>query len=787
MQLYDWQREAIDALTGDNGHVLVVAPTGGGKSMCFQQPAVDLPGVALVITPLVALMADQVTSLTARGIPATYLAANLDPDENRRRIESVLAGEVKLLYIAPERLASEAFVEHVLAKLPLSLLAVDEAHCISHWGHDFRPDYLHIGDLVARLRPPRLIACTATATPAVRREIVERLCMPDAHQVLRGFARHNLRLAVEEVSGPKAKEKRIGEEVKRALGKPNAGTPTARRGTALVYTGSRRNAENVAEAMRALGWRAAHYHAGMTGPERTGVQELFQEGRLDVIAATNAFGMGIDRPDIRLVVHQSLPESVEAYYQEVGRAGRDGEPAAGLLLIADPDIAWRFKMIASDDFVSAEQQLRRREMLRAMVGYAETSACRHDHILGYFEDEAEELGGCSQCDNCVAAAEGRLSAEPDEEASAGVVREALGAIRSLPFAAGAGVIASYLIGHGSAQIRRYDWQTRPQFGVLKDRREDWVRRLLRRFIASGVLAIDPEHQTLHVTRRAVDVINGVKPNPVRLPPQDRPTLRVGASEPRSSAGTLDGDAATLFERLKAWRRLRADADGVPAYVICHDATLAAIAEARPSAAAELMSINGMGAAKLQRYGVQLLAEVRAHTAEFGERAPSQVSASSSETNVEAEAGDSSLYDQLRAWRRRRSTREGVKLWEVCSNDVLLVVINALPRSIDELRAIDDVPSEQAERYGNEIVAVVNAYLDEAPAEAARDTKSDFDRRRAELRTKHPRAYEPWSDEEDARLTQLVAAGADVKDIATALERQRTAITSRIEKLRMASV
>ena len=205
-------------------------------------------------------------------------------------------------------------------------------------------------------------------------------------------------------------------------------------------------------------------------------------------------------------------------------------------------------------------------------------------------------------------------------ASAGVVREALAAIRSLPFAAGAGAIASYLIGHGSTQIRRYDWQTRPQFGVLKHRREDWVRRLLRRFVASGVLAIDPEHQTLHVTRRTVDVINGVKPNPVRLPPEGRPTLRVGARDPRSATATLDGDAATLFERLKSWRRLRADADGVPAYVICHDATLAAIAEARPASGDELMQVNGMGPAKLQRYGLQILAEVRAHAAEHGERA-----------------------------------------------------------------------------------------------------------------------------------------------------------------------
>jgi len=609
MQLYEWQREAIDELMTGSGRVLVVAPTGGGKSMCFQQPAVELDGVAIVITPLVALMADQVQSLTARSIPATYLASNLDGETVRRRIEMALAGQVKLLYIAPERLASDWFVDDVLARLPISLLAIDEAHCISHWGHDFRPDYLHLGDLVQRLNPKRLIACTATATPAVRREIVERLHMPEAHQVLRGFARHNLRLAVEEASGPRAKEKRIAAEVKLRLGKPNAGG-----GTAIVYTGSRKNAESVAESLRALGWRADHYHAGMSGDERTAVQEKFQAAKLDVIAATNAFGMGIDRPDIRLVVHHTITESVEAYYQEVGRAGRDGEPANGLLLVSDPDVALRFRLMAQDGEVSQEQALHRRELLRAMISYAETSACRHDHILEYFEDAAEELGGCSQCDNCVAAAEGRLSAEPDEAASSDVVRDALSAIHGLPFAVGAGVISSYLIGHGSSQIRQYDWQSRDKFGVLRNRSEEWARRLLRRFVAAGLLAIDLERATLRITKRAADVIAGVKPNAVRLPPEQHASFRRGAVA-SIDAASMDGDELSLFELLKEWRRRRADADSVPAYVICHDAELRAIASARPASADELMAVNGMGPAKVQRYGAQILAEVRGYAQE----------------------------------------------------------------------------------------------------------------------------------------------------------------------------
>ncbi|MBI5289047.1 MAG: RecQ family ATP-dependent DNA helicase, partial [Chloroflexi bacterium] len=680
-ELYPWQQEAVDELISGSGRVLVVAPTGGGKSLTYQYPATQLDGMAIVITPLVALMADQVASLHARGIPATYLASNLDAGENQRRIDLALAGKVKLLYIAPERLALDWFVDGVLSKLSISLLAIDEAHCISQWGHDFRPEYLQIGELVQRLQPKRLLACTATATPLVRQEIVDRLGMPGAKQILRGFARDNLRLSVEEVSGPRAKQKRIAEKVKRVLGKPKAG-----KGTALVYTGSRKNAEAVAESLRNLGWRAEHYHAGMSGPARNAVQAKFQSDMLDVVAATNAFGMGIDRPDIRLVMHHALPESVEAYYQEVGRAGRDGEPAQGLLMISDPDIALRFRLIAGDPATSPEHSLRRREMLRAMIGYAETSACRHDSILEYFEDEAEELGGCSQCDNCVAAAEGRMSPDPDEEASAPEVREALGAIRALPFAVGPGTVANYLIGHGTAQVRKYDWQSRPQFGALKHRREDWTRRLLRRMLACGLLALEPEQQTLHVTRRGVDVIAGARPNPVRLPPLDRPTLRSGARDPRSATETLDGVAATLFERLKQWRRLRADAEGVPAYVICHDATLAAIAERRPLSSEDLLDVPGMGPAKLQRYGLQLLAELRAYVEEHPHsvehRAPPQVAAATSSDN-----SGSPLYEALRAWRRRQTGGE-IKLWHVASNEALQTIAEADPASPDELRALE---------------------------------------------------------------------------------------------------
>ncbi len=309
-----WQREAIEALLGSPGRVLVVAPTGGGKSLTYQLPAALLEGTTLVLSPLVALMEDQVRSLSQRGIEATFLASTLDPEVRRHRESWMLRGRYKLVYAAPERLASDSFVE-MLGRMKLDLVAIDEAHCIAQWGHDFRPDYLRIGALLERLKPPRILACTATATPDVRREIRAQLNFddPPCKEVLRGFARPNLHLGARSVDGPKEARATILASLDASLG-----SAKAPKGGAIVYAATRKSTEEIAKVLRDRGWNAAHYHAGVDAERRTEVADKFASRALDVVVATNAFGMGIDRSDIRAVVHAQPPASIESYYQEVG-------------------------------------------------------------------------------------------------------------------------------------------------------------------------------------------------------------------------------------------------------------------------------------------------------------------------------------------------------------------------------------------------------------------------------------------------------------------------------------
>jgi ATP-dependent DNA helicase RecQ len=439
-----WQREVIDELIDGSGRVLAVAPTGGGKSLCYQYPAVELEGTSIVISPLIALMEDQVRSLVLRGIPATYIASNLDEDERRKRLRGMREGAYRLVYVAPERVAHASVIEG-LRELAPPLVAIDEAHCISQWGHDFRPDYLRLGDVLGALAPKRILACTATATPAVREEITRRLGLGEKTRiVLRGFARPNLHLAAEEIDGVRGRRQIALSALATALG-----SPAKVNGGAIIYAGTRRKSEDLAAHVAQRGYRTGVYHAGLEPEQRARVSHAFASAELDVVVATNAFGMGIDRPDVRTVIHFSAPGSIEAYYQEVGRAGRDGKPAHGLLITGGADIGLRRRLIeqARDGSRPSQEEIDRQwRLFRDLLRYVEAGSCRHDFILRHFGDEQELLGGCGHCDVCE-----RLERTGGVERTIGeedaiVVRKALSAIARTKRRAGLNAIAAMLHG-----------------------------------------------------------------------------------------------------------------------------------------------------------------------------------------------------------------------------------------------------------------------------------------------------------------------------------------------------
>jgi ATP-dependent DNA helicase RecQ len=604
-----WQREAIEALLGEPGRVLVVAPTGGGKSLVYQLPAVVLEGTTLVLSPLVALMEDQVRALTARGIEATFLSSTIDADERRQREAGVARGRYKLVYAAPERLASDAFVA-LLFRCKISLLAVDEAHCISQWGHDFRPDYLRIGALVERLRPPRIVACTATATPVVRKEILRELGLDAGPclEVLRGFARPNLHLGAASVEGPREARASLLGTLDRSLGSARAPT-----GAAIVYAATRRMTEQYAELLRERGWNAAAYHAGLDAATRTRVASDFAERRLDVVAATNAFGMGIDRPDIRAVVHVQPPSSIEAYYQEVGRAGRDGGEAHGLLLCSGSDIALRRRLVElGSDGMPPDPALAARawELFREVLRYLDARTCRHDFVLRYFGDERELLGGCGHCDVCESIDEERGSGD-DDGVTALVVRQVLSAVARAQRRAGLGAIVEMLRGVDSERTRRFGFTSLSTFGLLREHSPSWLLAVMRAILAAGWIDLTlTEHPVPFVTKTGAEVMRGTAPARIVLPPADdgRAGKRGGRSRAArgESAPPLDERLRPLFELLRAHRAEVARVRGVPAYVVAFDRTLIELAAQRPRTEHDLERVYGMGPARIEQYGAGFL-------------------------------------------------------------------------------------------------------------------------------------------------------------------------------------
>ena len=606
------QEEIVRAVLAGRD-VLAVMPTGSGKSLGYQLPAVILPGLTLVVSPLIALMKDQVDELNRKGIRAAALHSLASPGERRAAIADARSGALRLLYVAPERFASASFLRD-LADLRLSLFAVDEAHCVSEWGHDFRPDYRRLSEAAAQCRRadgaegrPPVIAFTATATPEVRDDIVTLLALANPEVFVAGFDRPNLFFDVRRVSG---------ELEKRALLPELVG---GRR--ALIYAATRKSTERAADALRAAGTDAQAYHAGLDEAERSRVQNGFAAGRIRIVCATNAFGMGIDRPDVEAVVHFEIPGSLEAYYQEIGRGGRDGRPAQATLLWNYVDVRTREFFIEKDDDESdlwrqkasldPEQRERKRELdrkkLKRMIAYADSTGCLRAALLGYF-GEANVPARCGNCGNCAR----RRALDADELL---FLRKILSGVARAGERFGKRKIIAML--RGEIEDLPESLKTLSTTGLLAREDPKKIGRWLDAAVGAGLLqATDDVYRTLSLTRPGRDVMSGRRPDAeMTLPEPPRAKLprvrRAKASKPApapgmSSVEESDGTDYVLFETLKVWRRREAAERAVPPYVVFHDRTLAAIASLRPRSLEALAEVPGIGPAKLAAYGKAIL-------------------------------------------------------------------------------------------------------------------------------------------------------------------------------------
>ncbi|MFI7741594.1 DNA helicase RecQ [Kocuria rhizosphaericola] len=573
------QSEIIETVTGGED-ALVLMPTGGGKSLCYQIPALVREGTGVVISPLIALMHDQVDALEQVGVRAAYLNSTQTVEERRAVERRLLVGELDLLYLAPERLPVAA---ELLDRTRIALFAVDEAHCVAQWGHDFRPDYLGLTILHERWPEVPRIALTATATEETREEIVRNLRLDDARVFVSSFDRPNIQYRV----GPKQDARRQLLQLIRTEHDGEAG---------IVYCLSRASVERTAEWLAAQGVTALPYHAGLPAELRSHHQSRFLREDGVVMVATIAFGMGIDKPDVRFVAHLDLPKSIEGYYQETGRAGRDGLPSTAWLAYGLQDVVQQRRMIEAGE---GDRQRKRAQTLHldAMLALCETVQCRRQQLLRYF---GEASGPCGNCDTCLNPPEAFDGTVPAQKLMSTIVR--LQRERGQQF--GAGHLVDILLGRETERVVRMRHTELTTFGIGTELSDQEWRGVVRQLLAQGLLRVQGEYSVLALTEAAGEVLRGRKEVRLRREPERSKAARA----PRTAAAppVLDEAQQELFQQLRAWRSTVAKEQGVPAYVVFNDATLAAVAQARPGSLGELRGISGVGDAKLERYGPAVL-------------------------------------------------------------------------------------------------------------------------------------------------------------------------------------
>ena len=581
------QEAAISRVVA-GGDALVLMPTGGGKSICYQVPALCRPGTALIVSPLIALMDDQVAALRQLGVAAGALHSEGDPDAQRATARDLEAGRLDLLYVSPERLLTPGMQER-LGRRQLALIAIDEAHCVSQWGHEFRPEYRALACLPERFPGVPRIALTATADPRTRADILSALAMPDAETFLASFHRPNLHLAAEPKAGEMAQLAALLRRHRDAAG--------------IVYCGSRAKTERVAASLAGQGVPAVAFHAGLPPEVKRAALARFRSGEPLVVVATIAFGMGIDRPDVRFVAHLDMPDSPEAYYQQIGRAGRDGERSDTLLLYGGEDIA-RARHWLAQSAAPEVQQRAMRKRLEAMIAFTETASCRTRALLACF---GEELGAdCGHCDNCAAPVrlfDGTVEAQ-----------KVLSAVFRTGQRFGAKHVVDVLLGEASEAVSRWAHDRLPTFGVGRDRPSRFWHGVIRQLVALGALDV-VEEEKFRMLRldadRARPILRGETRVQLREEEAPRPIARP-ARRDRAAASVPPppSESDGLFESLRRWRAEEAKAQAVPPYVIFHDTVLREIAAVRPASRDDLGGIKGVGASKLSRYGSAVLALVR---------------------------------------------------------------------------------------------------------------------------------------------------------------------------------